>query len=251
MAEVDYTNIRQSPLIDQAEQVADRMLRPAFAPYVPLFADHFDAIAMATRLRDVSNAARETRGAADAADAAYLTESDEARQAVADFKDWLDDLDLGLRYARAAGNPIHPRLARIFEAAPDVESYSRGAELYAALHAHGLDISGRPYGLPEDWFRTARTLGDTMKKEQLDSNASYLSRRTLTARLHAQLAELSQKLELIDLARIMIERRTGTKIPGLEMALARSAAAGSGTAPSPAVDPAPAPKDPNDPPSGL
>lgn len=90
-----------------------------------------------------------------------------------------------------------------------------------------------------------------MKKEQLDSNASYLSRRTLTARLHAQLAELSQKLELIDLARIMIERRTGTKIPGLEMALARSAAAGSGTAPSPAVDPAPAPKDPNDPPSGL
>lgn len=232
-------DVRQSAIIDEAEQLATRYLLPEFADVRAIYAAiGFDAQAFAEGLLADAKAGRDARSGSAVTQAGYEVESAQSRDVVTESRTWFEQLRLAGRYATATGHPLAPyvdRLAAARDLAP--ESWSRARDSLDACLKFLRTANLQGSGLPADFVARGEGLVARLDKERTDASAPWLGRADQSERLQQILDRIVASFEKVSAARDLAMAITGKKIPGLEFSLVRGAAGGS-TSAAPAAAPA-------------
>jgi hypothetical protein len=221
--------VRQTAIIDEAEQLANRMLSPEFAPFVAIYAViGFDAIAFATALLADARAARAARSGSVVQQVSYEVESGHSRDAVTECGTWFDHLRLAGRFASTNKHPFGAYVERLAAARElSADSWSRARDSLDAVltHLRTADLTGS--GVSAEFVARGEALAVRLDRERTDTGDPWLARAAQTEKLQEILGAIVDAFERVAAARDLAMALTGKNIPGLELSLVRGAAASS------------------------
>lgn len=240
-------DVRQTALIDEAEQLAVKHLQ---APFAEVRAHYqvigFDVEAFANELKELAARARQLRARAMDAQARYRAESGDARDVVAEVGRWIEQLHLVVRFAKASDHPQAKRLDDLIDQlAAESWSKSRHSVEQGLVALGHMASSLESYGLQPGFVDLGHQLAQRLDSERAEQ-VEVASERILYARqLQEVIGRIVKAFERIAAARDLVSSVTGEELPGLELNLVRSAAARRAPPPEPRVEPEPEPVEPN------
>jgi len=219
--------IRQTATLDEAEQLAVRLVQKPFEEVRAQYAlVGFDALAFAAELGELTRLARRARAARKVAQNRYELESGDRHDVVREVRRWLDQLHSAARYARAKKHPLGDKLPKLLftsEVSAETWSQSRDGMLPVLDNVAELgDLTG--IGLPADFHAQGLALYERLGDERDDAVYAESSRFVATGRLEGLLDAIVEKFEEIVCARDLVMARTGEALPGLELSLVKAAA---------------------------
>ncbi len=234
-------DVRQTAVIDEAEQLANRYLLPEFADVRALYAAiGFDALAFAHTLSGLAATARDARNEAAAERAGYEAGSADVRAVVPDCATWLEKLRTAGRFGRSRKLALGQKIENLVtnrEFSPT--SWSQARDAVGAGLAVLRDADLVSVGLTADFVARGRELFATLERERTEQSIPWKDGSKHTDALHAALAAIQERFEEVIAARDHAMAMTGKRIPGLELTLIKGAAATSSRpapdAPSPAT----------------
>jgi hypothetical protein len=226
MALLWIEHVRQPALIDEAEQLANRYLNPAFADVLALYREiGFDIDGEVVKLSDHAKEARQLRAQSGSAQVSYEAESAHARDAVKAAARWLEELEVIGRFARVARH-TGTGMDRLLESGRlAAGSWSQATDSLGLALLQLPDSGLSRFGLKPDFTARGEAILASLSKERTDTDAPFRVRDAASERLQEVLGEIVYSFELISAARDAAMFVTGKEIPGLELTFVKGAAA--------------------------
>lgn len=220
-------DVRQTAVIDEAEQLANRYLLPEFEDVRQLYAAiGFDALAFAVDLKGLADTARSARNQAAAEQAGYEAGSAEVRAVVPECGTWLEQLRTAGRYAKSRKLPLGDQIESLVasrEFSPQSWSQARDTVGASIALLSSANLAGA--GLTPAFVAQGRALFDRLEQERTEQAIPWKATGAHTEALHAALDAIQDRFEEVVAARDHAMAMTGKRIPGLELTLIRGAAA--------------------------
>jgi hypothetical protein len=225
-------HISHATLLDQATDLINLHRSPGFATVVATYAlIDYDVLAFCSELERLVAVGRDELARQEAAGSVHELESEESRDVIPKAKHWVDLLHAAGKLAKTKKHPFAKRMRKLFFMGET--SIVSWRDAVTTLSRIIVNLTNEPVNfkeirLPLDFLEQGKAIRTSLFSERAQAIGAAGALTDHTERLAEVMSEIVDKFEEIIAARDLAMLSTGKDIPGLELSLARAAAAGPG-----------------------